>query len=227
MQRIQRVWRGSLVGKVVLILAALLGLLLIVGIPVGVISLLSNSSRAASAPDTMSTPDPTVLASIQVTIYPSPTGPPEPTTPPTDTPASTTTSAPSPEASAAITPALTPEAAIVAQLTVTDTNDYVNVRSSPGLTANILGRLNKGQNAPITGKSQDGLWWQINFNGQPGWVYAPVARVSGNTSAVPVIQVPGATASTITTPTATIPTTTVPATTVPATTVPTATARPG
>lgn len=188
MQRIRRVWRGSLIGKVILALAALLGLLLIVGIPVGIVALVSNASSAANAPGVMPTVDQAVLASIQVTIYPSPTGPPEPTAPPTDTPASTPTGAPSPDASAAITPALTPEATIVAQLTVTDTNDYVNVRSGPGLNLSILGRLNKGQNAPITGKSQDGLWWQINFNGQTGWVYVPVARVSGDTSAVPVVQ---------------------------------------
>jgi uncharacterized protein YraI len=103
---------------------------------------------------------------------------------------------------------LTPEAAIAAQLTVTDTNDYVNVRSGPTTTLPILGRLNKGQTAPVIGKSPDGQWWQITFNGQPGWVYAPVAHVTGNTSAVPVVTATAQAQATVagTTPT-TAPTT--------------------
>ncbi|MCL5996315.1 MAG: SH3 domain-containing protein [Chloroflexi bacterium] len=194
MLRIQRVWRSSLVGKAILIVGGLLALLVLIGVPVGLISL---ASGATTSPEPSSE---NAFATIPVTIYPSPTSMATPTSPPTLTPIATPSSVPTAEPSPSATVALTPEAAIAATLTVTDSNDYVNVRSGPGTTYSTLGRLDKGQSAPVTGKSQNGLWWQITFNNQPGWVYAPIARVTGDTNAVPVVQVqPSAT------PTATAP----------------------
>lgn len=187
MQRIQRVWQRSAAGKVILVLIGLVALVLLFGIPAGLISALSSQRNTPGA----APGDATAAAqvTILVTIYAQPTSTPEPTSEASATPQATPSGAsPSPTA----TVALTPEAAIVATLTVTDTNDYVNVRSGPAITHTVLGQLNKGQTAPITGKNAGATWYLIDFNGKPGWVYAVVARVSGDTNAVPVVVVPSA-----------------------------------
>lgn len=46
----------------------------------------------------------------------------------------------------------------------------VNVRSGPGTAFPVIGRLNRGQSFPITGKNEDGSWWQFAYNGKTGWV---------------------------------------------------------
>jgi uncharacterized protein YgiM (DUF1202 family) len=180
-QRIQRIWSANLVGKVILVACGLLVLLIIVGIPVGVISLLSarRADPSASA---------AITATIPVTIYPFPTDTPEPTARPTAPPTPTTapTAAPSPAPTALVTPT-TP---ITVQLTVTDTNDFANVRSGPGLTFPILGTLNKGQTAPVIGRLANGTWWQIMFNSKPGWVYGLAVRIIGDASHIPVVTAP-------------------------------------
>lgn len=52
-------------------------------------------------------------------------------------------------------------------------NDFVNVRKGPGVGYDRLGQLDKGQSAPVKGKSADGEWLQISYpsaaNGV-GWV---------------------------------------------------------
>jgi len=50
-------------------------------------------------------------------------------------------------------------------------NSQINVRSGPGTNYNIVGAANPGEHFPITGKNNDGTWWQINYNGQKGWVF--------------------------------------------------------
>jgi len=56
---------------------------------------------------------------------------------------------------------------------LTVTNDFVNVRKGPGVGYDRLGQLDKGQSAPVKGKSADGEWLQISYpsaaNGV-GWV---------------------------------------------------------
>jgi hypothetical protein len=66
---------------------------------------------------------------------------------------------------------------------VIDTN--MNVRGGPGTNYNIIGAANQGQRYPVTGKNQDGSWWQINYNGQPGWVFGDLVSEQ-NTQAVAV-----------------------------------------
>ena len=52
-------------------------------------------------------------------------------------------------------------------------NDFVNVRKGPGVGYDKVGQLNKGETAPVKGKSSDGGWLQVSFPaaaGGVGWV---------------------------------------------------------
>ena len=66
----------------------------------------------------------------------------------------------------------------------------INVRSGPGTDYGALGTLGPGDSTAITGKTDDGQWWQILYNGQVAWVSASVAPVQGDTSQVMVVAVP-------------------------------------
>jgi hypothetical protein len=77
-------------------------------------------------------------------------------------------------------------------------NDFVNVRKGPGVGYDKLGQLDKGQTAPVKGKSSDGEWLQISYpaaaNGV-GWVKLKDGAdtlVQPNTAAgsVPVVVAP-------------------------------------
>lgn len=50
-------------------------------------------------------------------------------------------------------------------------SQQINVRGGPGTNYNIIGGAQPGQRFPVTGKNQAGDWWQINYNGQAGWVF--------------------------------------------------------
>lgn len=66
--------------------------------------------------------------------------------------------------------------------------ELLNVRAGPGLTHNILGGVNSGQRYPITGKNQFGDWWEIEFNGQKGWIFGQlVTAENADTVALAVI----------------------------------------
>jgi uncharacterized protein YraI len=97
----------------------------------------------------------------------------------------------------------------------------LNVRAGPGVNYPVIGGLPAGQSAVITGKSGDGLWWQIVFPANStsrGWVSAqPQYSTGGNTGNVAVVAAPPAPAPTPTstpvptpTPVPATPTTTPP-----------------
>jgi hypothetical protein len=73
------------------------------------------------------------------------------------------------------------------------TNDFVNVREGPNVGYKLLGRLDKGQSAPVRGKSQDGKWWQISYasgtNGV-GWVFGEYVQANSAADSVPVASAP-------------------------------------
>jgi hypothetical protein len=102
---------------------------------------------------------------IVVTIYADSTQAPEPTS----------TSAPTPSGP-------------VVSMAAGDTP--INVRSGPSTNYGALGTLGPGDSASITGKTDDGQWWQILYNGKIAWVNASVAPVQGDTSQVMVVAVP-------------------------------------
>ena len=79
------------------------------------------------------------------------------------------------------TPTSTPQ---IAQLVL---NDLVNIRSGPGTTYGLVGSGQQGNIFRITGKNSDGSWWQIDYNGQAGWVFGQLVAVTGG-EAVAVAQ---------------------------------------
>jgi hypothetical protein len=89
---------------------------------------------------------------------------------------------PSPTPLATDTPAPSPTPPQVAQV-VASTN--MNVRAGPGTNYPIIGAANQGQTFAVKGKNSAGDWWQIDYNGQDGWVFNEL--VSGqNTQAVAI-----------------------------------------
>jgi uncharacterized protein YraI len=77
---------------------------------------------------------------------------------------------------------------------VATATDYVNVRSGPGLDYPVLGVGAPGASAPVTGKSEDGQWWQIAISIEyspdgHAWVNAGYVTTA-NTENVPVVEAP-------------------------------------
>lgn len=61
----------------------------------------------------------------------------------------------------------------------------INVRQGPGTQYAVIGAANAGERFPVTGKNQAGDWWQVNFNGQAGWMFSQLVTPQ-NTQAVAV-----------------------------------------
>jgi uncharacterized protein YraI len=72
--------------------------------------------------------------------------------------------------------------------------DYVNLRSGPGTNYLIIGTAAPGATGEVTGKSEDGLWWQVKV--PTSYYYEGFAWVStdwvytANTENVPVVAAP-------------------------------------
>lgn len=114
--------------------------------------------------------------------------------------ATATQAAANPQEAAAAT-----DTPVAAEPTATDTpapaeasltvNSAMNIRGGPGTNYNVIGSANAGQRFPVTGKNPAGDWWQINFNGQVGWVFAQLVtgentggvQVAANIPAAPVV----------------------------------------
>lgn len=66
----------------------------------------------------------------------------------------------------------------------------INVRAGPDITYAVIGQLEENQVAEIIGKSEDGLWWAIRYQGaenERGWVAAAYVDAK-NASNVPVVR---------------------------------------
>lgn len=66
-------------------------------------------------------------------------------------------------------------------------NSAINVRGGPGTNYNIIGGANAGERFRVTGRNQDGTWWQVDYNGQAGWLFAELITPV-NTETVAVAQ---------------------------------------
>jgi hypothetical protein len=62
-----------------------------------------------------------------------------------------------------------------------------NVRSGPGTNYARLGQVQEGQEFEVTGRNEDGDWWQLSFEGKPGWVAATFIGVNEAGAAVAVV----------------------------------------
>lgn len=65
----------------------------------------------------------------------------------------------------------------------------VNVHAGPGAVYPVIGKLKKGDKKAIIGKSQDSMWWQIQFDSKGGWIPADFTDVQGGTNLVAVVSV--------------------------------------
>lgn len=98
------------------------------------------------------------------------------------------TATPVPEAATA-----TPEPPTATPVTDPEvrTASAMNVRGGPGTNYAVVGALNAGDVARITGKNEAGDWWQISFGGGAvGWVYGPLVTTSGETGGVAIAAAP-------------------------------------
>ena len=105
------------------------------------------------------------------------------------------------------TPTSTPQ---IAQLVL---NDLVNIRSGPGTSYGLVGSGQQGNIFRITGKNSDGSWWQIDYNGQAGWVFGQLVAVTGGETVAVAQNIPPAPAPPTNTP---VPPTPAPAQAAPA-----------
>lgn len=121
---------------------------------------------------------------------------PEPTAVPTAVPTLEPTLAPTPEPSPspaeAAAMAATPVPSPTATPGVTVVNDFVNLRAGPGTNYDLVGRLNQGQTARVTGKSSDGQWWQISVEGKTVWVSGQFVQANDAAKGVSIAQAPAA-----------------------------------
>lgn len=142
-------------------LTIVLGLLLVIVIILALApaALIWFAGRPAQAAPA-ATPFPTP------TVYVAPVTP-EPTELPTATP---------------LPPTPTPNPSIVVTA-----SDGANVRSGPGTVFARVGYLATGAQAEVIGRYAD--WWQIDYAGQPAWVYGPIVAAS-DVEGVPEVAPP-------------------------------------
>jgi len=93
----------------------------------------------------------------------------------------------------------TPEPVIVPDVSarVVTEDARANIRSGPALDAPIVAKADPGDTFQVTGRSDDGEWWQVCCVAGPAdegdeatevaWLSSVVAEIEGNADAVPVI----------------------------------------
>lgn len=71
------------------------------------------------------------------------------------------------------------------------TVSLLNVRAGPSTDFPVLTTVSGGTALAITGRTPtQPEWWQISFNGESGWVYAPLVRAAGPLEQVLVTEAP-------------------------------------
>jgi uncharacterized protein YraI len=86
-------------------------------------------------------------------------------------------------------PAQTPTAAAEATSAAPQvtTTDIVNIRTGPGTNYGLAGAAQVGETFRVTGKNAAGDWWQIDYNGQTGWIFGQLVTAT-STEGVAVAQ---------------------------------------
>jgi uncharacterized protein YraI len=65
----------------------------------------------------------------------------------------------------------------------------LRLRAAPTTASAQIGRIVWGGVMAVTGKTRDGIWWQVVWKGTTGWAYSPYLRITeGSLNDVPVIQ---------------------------------------
>jgi len=84
----------------------------------------------------------------------------------------------------------TPEGVTV---TVPLDQDYVNVRSGPGVLYDIVGRLVASQKVAVLGRTSGGDWLLIEYFGGPdnqGWIYSDTVGAGISPGEVSIVEIP-------------------------------------
>lgn len=127
----------------------------------------------AEVPPATSSPTPTPQPAVTPTPIPEPTA----------TPTAAPTATPSPPPTATPTPA--PPQAVVRE-------GPLNVRTGPDTTYPRIGQLKEGTEVEITGRNEEGTWWQIAYEegeGGRAWIAAEYVQTRGE-MAVEVVEAP-------------------------------------
>lgn len=82
--------------------------------------------------------------------------------------------------SATATPAITGITAIV-------NANVLNVRTAPDPNAQVIVQVKKGAAYPVSGRSADSQWVQLNMGGQLGWVMVQYVSLNGPIAILPVV----------------------------------------
>jgi hypothetical protein len=62
----------------------------------------------------------------------------------------------------------------------------VNLREGPGTNYPVVGQLSPSNRYDVTGKNEDGSWWQLDYNGAKAWVIGQLVSAAGDTNTVAV-----------------------------------------
>ncbi|MFZ1466851.1 MAG: SH3 domain-containing protein [Anaerolineae bacterium] len=147
----------------------------------------SFALTACSTPPAAPTPTLVPLAGDETTATVMPTTRPLPSV--TPLPTATATLAPTLTAVSATATATVAPGAVTPAVTVIG-DAAIHVRSGPGTAYPIVGRLLPAVAAKVSGRDDNGAWWQITLpGGQRGWVAASLVRLTGEPAALPVVKV--------------------------------------
>ncbi|MCZ7544322.1 MAG: SH3 domain-containing protein [Anaerolineae bacterium] len=81
------------------------------------------------------------------------------------------------------------DAVLVPGFNVRNPGPYnLNFRAGPSLESTIIGSFQAGERAFAEGRNEAGDWVQITRDGASGWVFAPLAELSGAIDELPVIR---------------------------------------
>ena len=69
-------------------------------------------------------------------------------------------------------------------------NRNVNVREGPSTSYPVIGGASTGQQFYITGKNPVGDWWEIDYGGRKGWVYAQLVTATNTENIQVVTSIP-------------------------------------
>jgi len=87
-------------------------------------------------------------------------------------------------ASASVAPAAAPTEAPPTDHVTLTAGQIINLRQGPGTNYPVVGETAIGQRYDVTGKSEDGSWWEIDNGGQHAWVIGQLVSASGDTGSV-------------------------------------------
>ncbi|MEZ4731676.1 MAG: SH3 domain-containing protein [Caldilineaceae bacterium] len=153
-------------------------------VPILFTLIFTGCTRVNAAPPPTRTPIPTFTPSptydVLATMVADAALATETASAPTITPTPTTTE----------TPTVTPTPTVAAPQVVV--KSPVNVRVGPALTHALIGSAQPGERFSAIAKSNDGAWWQIEYNGQNGWVFGELVAPENTDTLSVAVNVPTA-----------------------------------